>query len=595
MDPIREVIARAGRRLLVASWIRHAVVLLTAAIVLAVLARGVQKLVPVLTIDWARAMPLMLLVAVAAGLVVAWVRRPREIEIARVVDERAGLRETLSTALCVEQEEGAWSRAIVDDAGQKARRVVVRDAVPIEAPGNTWWPVAACAALLAVWWLPAKDITGLLSKQQAAQEERRQVQEVAAQLDDAQKRIDEILAKAGVEIEKNDDNAEDLFNPREVERLSAEEMRRAAIKKLTELSDRLEEKRNGEEGMTFDAIQDAMKRLETPEPGPAAEMSRAMARGDFAEAKKQLEKLAEQIKSGDLSEQDKQQLQRQAEQMTQALAQMAENRQQLEEQLQAAGLSEQQARQMAADPSAMEQALREAGLDQQQIEQLKQQAQAQQRAGDAAAAMSQAMGQMAQGMQAGNESQMGEGLDSMGGQLSNLERMQAEMASLDQALGECRGQMAGMCEGGNGPGGSMFGDGSQWGPSGQFAAGESMGQGSGSGSPGQGLGAGPEAQPADFMLKSEKANVATTGEGPVIASTLVYGSQIRGESTAAFSEVVGSAEAQAAEAIETRRVPREHEEAVKAYFGRLKRAAQQQSDTSPSDAPPAEQGKDAGN
>ncbi len=595
MDPIREVIARAGRRLLVASWIRHAVVLLTAAIVLAVLARGVQKLVPVLTIDWARAMPLMLLVAVAAGLVVAWVRRPREIEIARVVDERAGLRETLSTALCVEQEEGAWSKAIVDDAGQKARRVVVRDAVPIEAPGNTWWPVAACAALLAVWWLPAKDITGLLSKQQAAQEERRQVQEVAAQLDDAQKRIDEILAKAGVEIEKNDDNAEDLFNPREIERLSAEEMRRAAIKKLTELSDRLEEKRNGEEGMTFDAIQDAMKRLETPEPGPAAEMSRAMARGDFAEAKKQLEKLAEQIKSGDLSEQDKQQLQRQAEQMTQALAQMAENRQQLEEQLQAAGLSEQQARQMAADPSAMEQALREAGLDQQQIEQLKQQAQAQQRAGDAAAAMSQAMGQMAQGMQAGNESQMGEGLDSMGGQLSNLERMQAEMASLDQALGECRGQMAGMCEGGNGPGGSMFGDGSQWGPAGQFAAGESMGQGSGSGSPGQGLGAGPEAQPADFMLKSEKANVATTGEGPVIASTLVYGSQIRGESTAAFSEVVGSAEAQAAEAIETRRVPREHEEAVKAYFGRLKRAAQQQSDTRPAEAAPAEQGKDAGN
>lgn len=595
MDPIREVIARAGRRLLVASWIRHAVVLLTAAIVLAVLARGVQKLVPVLTIDWARAMPLMLLVAVAAGLVVAWVRRPREIEIARVVDERAGLRETLSTALCVEQEEGAWSKAIVDDAGQKARRVVVRDAVPIEAPGNTWWPVAACAALLAVWWLPAKDITGLLSKQQAAQEERRQVQEVAAQLDDAQKRIDEILAKAGVEIEKNDDNAEDLFNPREIERLSAEEMRRAAIKQLTELSDRLEEKRNGEEGMTFDAIQDAMKRLETPEPGPAAEMSRAMARGDFAEAKKQLEQLAEQIKSGDLSEQDKQQLQRQAEQMTQALAQMAENRQQLEEQLQAAGLSEQQARQMAADPSAMEQALRDAGRDQQQIEQLKQQAQAQQRAGDAAAAMSQAMGQMAQGMQAGNESQMGEGLDSMGGQLSNLERMQAEMASLDQALGECRGQMAGMCEGGNGPGGSMFGDGSQSGPAGQFAAGESMSQGSGSGGAGQGLGASPEAQPADFMLKSEKANVATTGEGPVIASTLVFGSQIRGESTAAFSEVVGSAEAQAAEAIETRRVPREHEEAVKAYFGRLKRAAQQQSDSRPADAPPADQGKDAGN
>lgn len=594
MDPIREVIARAGRRLLLAGWIRHTVVLLTCAIALAVIARGVQKLVPVLTIDWSTALPLMAGTAVLAALLVAWIRRPKEIDIARTVDERAGLRESLSTALCVEKEEGAWSKAIVDDAGHKARRVVVRDAVPIEAPGNSWWPVAACAALLAVWWLPAHDVTGLLAKKEQKQAERQQVQEVAAQLDNAQKTIDEILAKAGVEMEKGDEAEEDLFNPSEIEQITPEEMQRAAIKKLTELSDKLEEKRNGEEGMTFDAIQDAMKRLEAPEPGPAAEMSRAMARGDFAEAKKQLEELAEQIKNGEMTPEEKAQLANQAEKMAEALKQMAENRQQLEEQLQAAGVSEEQAKQLAADPAALEQALKEQGVGQEQIDQMKQQAQAQQKASDAAAAMSQAMGQMAQGMQAGNESQAGEGLDSMGGQLSNLERLQAEMASLDQAMGECQGQMAGMCEGGSGMGQSM-GQGSQWGNNGQFKQGQAMGQGSGSGGPGQGLGAGPDEAPADFALKTEKANVATTGEGPVIASTLVYGSQVRGESTAAFSEVVGSAEAQAAEAIETKRVPREHEEAVKAYFGRLKKAAEQQSgSTQPASSAPAEQGKDAG-
>lgn len=597
MDPIRDVIARAGKRMLLAGWIRHAVVLLTCAIALAVLVRAVQKVVPVVTIDWGVALPATAGVAVLAALIVAWVRRPKEIDVARTVDERAGLRETLSTALCVEQDGSAWSRAVVDDAGHKARRVVVRDAVPIEAPANSWWPVAACAALLAVWWLPAHDLTGLLAKKEAAQAEQQQVQQVAAQVEEAQKRIDEILAQAGVEIEKGEEADEDLFNPREIEQISAEEMQRAAIKKLTELSDKLEEKRSGEEGMTFDAIQDAMKRLEQPEPGPATEMSRAMARGDFAEAKKQLEKLAEQIKSGDMSEEDKEQLAKQAEQMAEALQKMAENRQNLEEQLKAAGMSEQQAKQLAADPNAMEKALQEQGMDQQQIDQLKRQAQAQQNANDAAAAMSQAMGQMAQGMQAGSESQAGEGLESMQGQLTNMEKMQAEMASLEQAMGECQSQMAGMCENPGSGMGQTAGLGSQWGPNGQFNQGESMGQGNGSGNPGQGLGAGPDEQASDFVLKREKANVNTTGEGPVIASTLVYGSQIRGESTAAFSEVVKDAEAQAAEAIETKRVPREHEAAVKAYFGRLKKASQP-ADAAPaptgSDAPPA-QGSDTGN
>lgn len=596
MDPIHQVIARAARRLLIGAWIRYAVVLLTVALGLAVVARGTQKLAPVVTIQWAWVLPALIAAGLVAALVIALARRPRTLDVARTVDERAGLRESLSTALCVQDEDGPWSRAIVDDAGARARRVIVKDAVPVRAPANTWWVVAAGAGLLAVWWLPVRDLTGMLARKQAAEAERQQVKEVAAQIDETQKKIDEILSKAGVEIEKNDEDTEDLFNPKQVERVSAEEMQRAAIKKLTELSDKLEEKRNGEEGMTFDAIQDAMKRLEQPEPGPATEMSRAMARGDFAEAKKQLEQLAEQIKSGEMSEEQKQQLQKQAEKMSEALGQMAQNRQQLEEQLKAAGLSEQQAQQMAADPSALEQALKDQGLSQQQIEQLKQQAQAQQNASDAASAMSQAMGQMAQGMQNGSQQQAGEGLDSMSGQLSNLEQMQSEMQSLEQAMGECQGQKASMGESfseGNGQGQS-FGEGSQWGPNGQYSQGESMSNGKGSGGPGKGMGVSPEEQATDFVFKSEHAKVNTTDQGPVIASSLVYGAQVKGESKAAFSDAVSSAEAQAAEAIETKRVPREHEEAVKAYFGRLQKAAKQESAPAKTDDKPAEQGKDAG-
>ncbi len=590
-DPIRTVIARAGQRLLIARWIHHTVVLMTIAGVLALLARAAQKLFPTLAIEWSWVLPALAGASVLVGLAIAAVRRPTEEAIARTIDERADLRESLSTALCVEDDPSPWAKAIVSDAGDRARRVVVRDTVPIEAPGNSWWPVAACAALLAVWWLPATDVAGLLTKRQADQAALEEVREVAAEVDNAQKQIDEILAKAGIELQDETDAIEDLFNPSEIEQISPEEMQRAAIKRLTKLSDTLAEQRNGEEGMTFDAIKDAMNRMEQPEEGPATEMAKAMARGDFAEAKKRLEELAEQIASGEMPEEQKRQLEKQLEKMAEAMGQMAANREQLEEQLREAGLSEAQAQQLATDPDALEQALKEQGLSQEQIDQLKQQAQAQQNASDAASAMSQAMGQMAQGMQNESQGQMSQGLDSMSGQLSNLEQMQSEMQALDQAMSQAQDSMSQCSGNGQGQGqGNMFGQGSQWGENGQFAQGDSMGEGSGSGGPGRGLGVGPNEQPADFVLKNEKANVSTTDQGPVIASSLVYGSQIRGESTATFSSVVENAEAQAAEAIETKRVPREHEQAVKAYFGRLQEAAAREAGEN---AKPAEAGADA--
>jgi hypothetical protein len=103
------------------------------------------------------------------------------------------------------------------------------------------------------------------------------------------------------------------------------------------------------------------------------------------------------------------------------------------------------------------------------------------------------------------------------------------------------------------------------------------------------MGAGPDAQATDYMLKKERAEVNTTDEGPVIASTMVQGSQIKGESKATFSNTVSSATTQAAEAIETKRVPRKHENAVQHYFGKLDQKAKEAS----GEAEPAPQGSDA--
>lgn len=559
MDPIREVIRRAGRRLLLASWLRLCVLTLTAAAVLAVIGRGVEKLAPAVTLDWAIALPALVGVAVLGALLGAWLRRPRDIDIARTVDERAGLRETLSTALCVDQDAGPWSRAVVDDAGQKARRVIVKDAVPIGAPGNSWWPVAACGALLAVWWLPAYDLAGLMGREVQTEDDRAQVQQVAESVSQTEQEIEGILARAGIDLDKDSPDGEDLFDPTKPDKLTPEEMQRAAMKKLTSLSDQLEERLNSEESMTFDAIKEAMERMKQPGPGPMAEMARAMSRGDFAEANRQLAELAAKIESGEMSDEQKAQMQSQLAEMSEMLKELAENREALEKMLEQAGMSAAQASEMAADPEALENALKEMGLSQQQIDSLKKQAEASQGMCDAASAMSQAMGKMSQAMPSGASSEMSECAGELGDQLSALEMMKMEKMSLQAALGECKGGMAALSKEAwmKKPGGSGAG----------------VGPGIGSGGIAREFGEGSDTPEINFQVENHKGVTEPKGNGPVIASTLVYGTQVRGESRAQFTEAVRSAEVEATEAIETRQVPREHVEAVKAYFGRLQRTA----------------------
>lgn len=592
MDDIRNIIQRAARRLfvidLLGTLVFGAFVVLCALVGL----RIAQKLVPTFEVDWGIAGLIGLGATLAIALIASLIRKPNEDQVARTIDERAGLRESISTALCVDENQDSWSKAIVGDASDRARRVIIKDTLPIETPKRSYLPVLAALALLAIWWVPGTDVMGLLAKKEQQQSNQAQIEEVKAEVNNTKDLIEEIKAKTGVEMEAYGEDTAPQLTPESTELVDPEEIARSAIKELTSLSDKLEAQRNSEEGAAFDAIKDMTRQLSAPKDGPMTEMARAMAKGDFAEAKKQLEEMAEAVQNGEMSQEQKQQASEQLEAMKQQLEQMAENRQSLEEQLKAAGLSEQQAKQLATDPEALKKALQEAGASEEQAQQLSQAAQSQQKASDAASSMAQSMGQMAAGMQQNNPDQMSQGLDSMSGQLSNMEMMQQEMNSLDQAMGQCQGQLAklGECSGNGNGQGQGFGQDAKWGNTGQFSEGNSQGFGSGSGGAGQGMGQAPDAQASDFMLKKERAEVNTTDDGPVIASTMVQGTQIKGESTATFSNAVQSATTQAAEAIETKRVPRKHENAVQHYFGKLDNEAKKASGEK---TEPAPQGSDA--
>lgn len=593
MDDIKQVLSRASNRLFLIDLLRT--LSITSFVVLCALfiARLTQKLVPSIEIPWNLSFMIAAGVTALSAIVWAMIRRPNQDQVARTVDDRAGLNETISTALCVDEQTDSWSKAIVSDASAQAKRVIVKDALPIEGPKHWPMPIAALLAIIAIWWVPSTDITGLMAKKQQALDEQVAIKEVQATVNDTRKMIEEIKAQTGLDLETVGDETSPELTPEETQFVDPEEIARSAIKELTNLTDKLDEKRNDQDGATFDAMKDMARQLNTPEQGPVSEMARAMARGDFKEAQKQLEQMAQGLNDGSMSDEQKEQASKQLENMKEQLEKLADNRQSLEEQLKAAGISEQQAKQLATDPDALKKALEEAGATPEQAEQLAKAAQAQQRASDAAGSMAQAMGQMAAGMQQSNPSETAEGLESMSGQLSNMENLQQEMESLESAMSQSSQQLQELskCANGNGNGdGQGFGESAQWGSTGQYKEGDSQGFGNGSGGPGKGMGRSPEGAATDFMLKKERAEVQTTNEGPVIASTMVQGSQIRGESTATFSSVVESASTEAAEAIETKRVPRKHESAVQQYFGTLDKAAKKAKGEKTA---PAEQGKDA--
>lgn len=567
MQDIRRVLRAAARRLLVVGIINSVVWTLSIAMAALVVLIMIDRAL-VLSLPWMTIFLGSLGAAVVAGVAWAIIARKREDAVARVVDERAGLRESLSTALCVERSEDPWSRAVVESAVEKSRRVVVKDAIPIEGPRS--WPVptiSAAVLALTFFLMPTLDVRGALAEAKAAEETRRELEEARAQELETDQLIREILAERDMKLgeeEPDPELAADLAKPE-----SPENVRKQAIKKLTSVAEELAKKQESDEARALQAVKDLMKQLRSPGEGALTEFARELARGNFEKAQQSLDEIAKQLSSGELDAGQKEQLKQQMENLAKQMESLAQQRGELEQQLRQAGLNPEQAKQAAQSAEAMQQALQNnQNLTEEQKQQLQQAAQAMQQAASQSQTMGQAMAQMAQGMSQSGMSQQGQqGMDSMSGQLSSMEMMQADMQSISDQMNQLQAQMAklGECNGaqgwcqGNTPGQGMTG---QWKP------GSSLSQGAGSGGPGKGNGAGPEAEDAEFTMRREKANVNNQG-GPIIGSRYVFGEQIKGEARAEFEAQVAIAADAAAEDIKTMNVPPELRGSVQHYFGRL--------------------------
>lgn len=599
MRSVQRAVSQAGRRLTLMDFFAGLVVTITVGLGVAMLARIVERVLGVHALFapwWGRGALIAGGVALLSAVVWTISRRRGRLRVAQELDERAGLRETLSTAMYVQRETDPWSRAVVAEADRMAGGVKVGRAIPIQAPRLWPAPIFASVALALVWFtVPNMDLLGATKRNVDRQQKQDEVAQVKADIQTKQDKLRELLVKAKIDFV--DEKTEEAKQDQQAKDNDPEAMRRAAVRELTDLTEKLAEQKEGEKAAQTDALKDAMRQLKRPDAGPLDDFARQMARGDFNKAQEALAELGKKMTDAGSTPGEKEQAKKQAENLAKQLEELAKDKEQLAKKLESAGLDKKQAEEIAkqaasGDPEQVRRALEKAaGLSKEDQQKLLDMAKAQMKAQQQAQKMGEAMSKMASGMtQEGMQQDGQQGMQEMQSELSEAEMMQNDMQQLDAALSEAKkqlGDIAGQCMGGDQPGGkgNKSGNGDKSG-GGWKEGGQANGNGKSGGQRGHGDGsASPEGEAVDYKVDRVKANTQTTG-GPIIGSRLVYGEKVKGESVAEFAAVAANSEQRASEAIENNQVPRELQSAVKNYFGRLNQKVKAEKPVEkPTDAP----------
>ena len=524
---------------------------LTIAGVIAVLSVLAERLLAVSIINYST-------VWIFAGAVIALVlllwllSQPSRMQASLLLDERLRLHERFSTTLALADSKDPFAQAACSEAHQKAQRLNPKGHFPIR-PSRCWLCVVSTwlIAAILVLFLPQKDLLGFLKKRRQEQEYTQQLQQTKVDIEQATSTVKLAVKQMG-DPELSEELAKLDNVPKDAK---PEDIKREAIRKLGDLSDRVKKMQNTVQQDSLKLMQKMFKQLRGSPNALSQQLRLALAKGNFAQASDLLSQMQKQLADGKLSDQQRKALSQQLQDLAKRLGELAKSNDELEKALEKLGLNKQLAK---LGEKQLREALLKQGLDADKIEKLLQKAAACRMASSRCSGLGRAMA--ACGAGAGGLS--GDDLAAVMDQLDGLEALQQQLmlyqASLDEIYNAiaCLGE--GMCEGigGQGP----------------FAEGFSQRYGAGTGGPGRGYG--PRSSDTDGETSTKKTRVKgdSAKQGPIIASWYLKGSQIKGDAQRDFSEVVQAARDSAAEAISENQIPHKYEGAVKKYFGQLEQS-----------------------
>lgn len=277
---------------------------------------------------------------VLAALAIAWWRGPSRSQAAYSLDQAFGLDERIVTLTTLRTEQHATEAAqlLARQMQERVATIEVAQQFPFTLPRRLWYaPLGATLALIIALFFPA---TGLFSKatkesenngtkktnaveqkqiditsfKQANEERKKRLKEIGStDLNEMQKEIDQLLQK----LEKTQEgSAEAKMSLEDVTRLTEKvRQQETAKEKIDEIKKQLKIELGDKLG---------------GDKGPAEEFTKALAKADFDKAKKEMQKLAEKLKNGEMSKEEMKDLAKQMNNLKDKLEQLAQQKEKLE-------------------------------------------------------------------------------------------------------------------------------------------------------------------------------------------------------------------------------------------------------------------------
>ncbi len=462
-------------------------------------------------------------VAVAIAIAQWNARTFSTIEAAAEVDQRMHLHDRISSCLATTAIGNPFSDAVLVDALAIVEKEQVKASLsqnfPIQVPKTLGWLIAMSLSTFVVLWSPqwgffhGNNGSGIPAA-------------VVASREQVESSVDAVLEQ----LNEDDELSEELQD--ELDELAAttantladpDDMRRDALKKMTDLQKRLDDMMQDENALAYEETLRKMQGLKLPKDGNTLPMIAAMKNGDMNKAKKEFDKLQEKMESKELSEEEREALSKQLEELAKQLEKLAAANESLSKALSAAGLNGALAQNADAAMKAIKNAK---NLTEAQKKKLLKLLKAQQKANSKCKKLSEGCKQCASGKQ-------GTGAAS---ELEKMSAMQQFMTKAELAKNVCK--KAGSCMGVTG----------------------GIGQGNGGSNP---------VEKTDTTMVAKRTPVNTL-EGSIIAKQLFEGGMLTaGESTSAVKETVLTQKREAEQAIMDEEVPRKYHELLRHYFGQL--------------------------
>ena len=487
-------------------------------------------------------------VAAAVLTVVLWVlRRPGRMGTALLLDKRLKLHERFSSTLAFADRRDAFARAAVSESHRAAESVDVKGAFPIRLT-KRWahavgvWVVAVGLLLL----MPQLDLLDYLKTEREQEAE-------AARLAKAQADVQQAVSSVETAVKQLGDPAlaEEMSELGELVKGAAPgEIKRQAIRKLGDLSERIKELQAKKKLKSTETLKDQFSRLRPSPNGGDNKLNRALARGEFSKAVAMINDIQKRLADGKVSEKEKSEMAEQLRDTARQLAEMAQQKKALQRALQDAGLDKELAK---LDQDKLREALEKKGLTEKEIEELMQKASECEQTSGECGRMSKAMLDSLSDMDMLDK----DGLVNLGEKLSELESAMQDLKLTTATLDEIQRGIASLGE----DMGDLEGQGG-------FSEGLAQRRAQGTGGPGRGYGARETAEKGDAGYVGTRVK-GKTQKGPIIAEGYFRGPQVKGESKREYGKVVRAARKRAAAAVSENRIPRKYEGPVKKYFGGL--------------------------